>query len=897
MKQTLIFLSLFFNFIVASFAQNCIITTIAGGGTGGDGGPATAASLNWPAGIGLDAAGNIYFQEVLGGQVIRKINTSGIISTIAGNGTLVSTAADGGPATNAAFGYPTGMGIAVDALGQIVLPENWTNEVRKIDAAGIITTIAGVGGGLDGGPAYSAGLTYTYSVATDIVGNVYISEYYGGGDIRKINTSGIISTVAGGGGFFADGVPATATSLYPSFVKCDASGNLYISEYYRIRKVNTAGIITTIAGTGIPGYSGDGGLATAAQIRAYDLNVDYAGNVYFADSTSRIRKISPSGIITTIAGNGIAGFSGDGGLANIAQLNYPIGIAFDGAHNMYIADDMNLRLRKISFIPNAVSDSFSVFVDKHCSGANFTVSLLHYHPGFSLKTYFGDGQSDTTSVLSTFGGGYATFDHVYDAPGTYTIKHILMNGTSREDSVTYPFLYTFCRTIPFKFYYDDHGTCIYDSSNDHDMIRPITVEIDSNSVPVDTLSVTNGLYYDAKGSLGDIYSCKVLSAPIGFYVTCPASGVVSDTLQINLNHNKSIGFSCSSTPGFDIGENVSMRTGRHRAQADILVYNNMCTPENAILSMNFSPKYVFESSMPSPSSVTANSISWDFSGISAHSKYPVQIFATLGIPTKTWLTPGDTVNSILTITPSISGDLNLSNNNEIRLDTITGSFDPNEMAVTPGGFINPETQLKYTINFENTGNDTAFNIYVMDTLSDNVDPKTLNILAASSVMNISKFTSNAHTIFKFDFPSINLLDSSHHNQCDGMLMFNINTKKGLPDSTTIFNKAGIFFDYNPAILTNTVENIICATCELSTKSTIKHTTEIFPNPASDVLTIEMNKNAFSSVTIMNEMGQVLIKEQLTLMQTNVDIKMLPAGFYYLNLKGDNGIMVKKFVKK
>ena len=326
------------------------ITTVAGNGTdifSGDGGPATKAALFNPHGVALDAAGNLYIADT-GFNLIRKVS-GGTITTVAGNG-VYGFSGDGGPATNASLGSPSG--VALDNVGNLYIADFVNARVRRI-SGGTITTVAGNGTGTfsgDGGSATSASLSGPTGVALDAAGNLYIAEL--GSRIRKVS-NGTITTVAGNGvnGFSGDGGPATNASLnVPNGPAVDAAGNIYIadSNNQRIRKVS-GGTITTVAGNGTGGFSGDGGPATSATL--YDPNfavLDEAGNLYIADYyNQRIRKVS-SGTITTVAGNGTAGFSGDGGPATSAALYYPSGIAPDPAGNLYIADLYNHRIRKVS---------------------------------------------------------------------------------------------------------------------------------------------------------------------------------------------------------------------------------------------------------------------------------------------------------------------------------------------------------------------------------------------------------------------------------------------------------------------------------------------------------------------------------------------------------------------
>lgn len=283
-----------------------IITTLAGAGTSGysgDGGPATAAQLYWPEGLTVDHNGNIFVADQFN-NVIREINNAGIISTVAGNN-VIGYGGDGGPATAASLWHPADVG--VDHAGNIYFADQDNSAVRKVDAIShVITTIAGTGvAGFsgDGGPASVAKLNFPEGIAVDSTGNVFIADFYNS-RIRRIDAAtSIITTVAGngGGGYGGDGGPATAATLYDaSAVALDKSGNMYISDYYNsiIRKVNAAGIITTIAGNDTPAYCCDCHPATAAEIYYPEgVAADAAGNVYIADfSNARVRKVTDSAV-------------------------------------------------------------------------------------------------------------------------------------------------------------------------------------------------------------------------------------------------------------------------------------------------------------------------------------------------------------------------------------------------------------------------------------------------------------------------------------------------------------------------------------------------------------------------------------------------------------------------
>ena len=335
--------------------QSGIITTVAGNGPqgfAGDGGPAASASLNYPYGVAVDASGNLFIVD-FNNYRIRKVTASGTITTVAGNGTPGYSDYTG-PAT-AVSSSPHG--VAVDASGNLFIADGYFR-IRKVSASGIMTTFAGggnepVGFGGDGGPAISAELALPWGVALDASGILFITDS-GNYRIRKVSASGIITTVAGNGvlGFSGDGGPATAASFSTlAGVAVDASGNLFIADTgnSRIRKVSASGIITTVAGNGTFNFSGDGGPAISASLYGPDgVAVDTSGNLFIADTgNSRIRKVSASGIITTVAGGGTGGL-GDGGPASSASLYEPAGVAVDASGNLFIADTLNNRIREVS---------------------------------------------------------------------------------------------------------------------------------------------------------------------------------------------------------------------------------------------------------------------------------------------------------------------------------------------------------------------------------------------------------------------------------------------------------------------------------------------------------------------------------------------------------------------
>ncbi len=464
-------------------------------------------------------------------------------------------------------------------------------------------------------------------------------------------------------------------------------------------------------------------------------------------------------------------------------------------------------------IYNTITAQYTIDTPSHfCNGLGFVINTCGSAPNSNILTYYGDGTSDSTHIHPAYYGVPFTIDtifHPYNFSGTYTVKQVLRDGITRQDSATFTVNYYYCRTLPITYYFDTNNDSTLDNG-DAMLTMPISTEVDSNGIVIDTITTMNGFYYKAYGDSGTIYSFRPIGLDTNLVVTSPAGGIISDTISnyANTYTQKNFGVYCSSTSRFDLGIRADMNCGRHIAWGCINVRNTYCTPESTVVVMNFSPKYIWGYSSPAPYSVVGTTVTWHLPPVSVYAPYNEwpTIWYNLGIP-GAFLVTGDTVNSSFAVYP-YSGDVDTTNNLVVRVDTIISSYDPNFIAVTPKGNVLPCTPLQYTINFENTGNDTATNIFVMDTLSDNVDAHTVQVVSATAVMNMYLTNSGGHNIIKFDFPNIHLLDSAHHGQCNGQVVFTVKAKSGLADGATIYNHAGIFFDDNPVVMTNTIENII-----------------------------------------------------------------------------------------
>ncbi|HWD93931.1 MAG TPA: hypothetical protein VG938_16495 [Verrucomicrobiae bacterium] len=334
---------------------NNIITTVAGGGaTFANNVSATNAALTNPQGVAVDTNGNLFITDN-DDDVVRKVDTNGIIATVAGKFGMTVFGGDSGQATNATLNHPNNLAISPD--GTLYIADIFNQRIRRVSPGGIITTFAGNGAAAYSGEgtATLTSLNYPACVALDAAGNLFIADLINN-RVREVS-GGTMSTVAGKSnpGFAGDGgLAANASLANPQGIGFDPLGNLYIADTSnnRIRKIDTSGIITTVAGNTGTNFTGDGGLATNASLSMpWSVCVDNSSNVFIADfGHNRIRKIDSTGHISTVAGKSNTGaFGGDNGPATRASLNGPACVALDSTGNLYIADWHNNRVREIHY--------------------------------------------------------------------------------------------------------------------------------------------------------------------------------------------------------------------------------------------------------------------------------------------------------------------------------------------------------------------------------------------------------------------------------------------------------------------------------------------------------------------------------------------------------------------
>lgn len=915
----------FFAFIIGtSISVGQIITTVAGTGAGGfsgDGGPATFAKFDAVCGIYTDAQGNIYISDGLNNR-IRKVNKStGIITTVAGNGTQ-GFSGDGGPAINAAINVPNG--VTVDASGNIYIADYNNHRIRKVDVNGIITTIAGTGTlgfSGDGGLATLAQLYLPNQVKIDPNGDLIVCDYANEA-VRKIDlNTGIITTIAGTGGspgYSGDGGQATSAKLRrPHDVAWDSFGNMYIAEYQNhiIRKVSVGGVISTYAGTGAASFSGDGGLATSATFNAASgVAVDGNNNVYVADwNNHRVRVINASsGIISTLTGNGVAGHTGDGGPAINATVSGPYSVVFDVDNNLCIGEWQGDVVRKIIFNPALAEGHVFDDVNSDCIQQPGDLPLMNWMVQATPGPYFSTVDANGYYALPLSAGTYTithvvnSLFHIWDtvcpAPAyTHTASLNAGDTASNLDFALHANMY--CAILNVDVAGGNVRRCMNNNyyvqysnvGNDTAFNAVINITVDSlmtivsSSIPWNTqvgytysfnigtiAPFQNGSFYftaylDCSAGMGSTRCVKAEIGPVS-----PCTYPVDSTWD---HSSVKVEGSCADPLAcFQITNTGSAVNGNMQGPSTYRIYENGVLVSTGTFQLTGGA----DTTICWPANGNTIQLQADQRpGHPGHS-HPNDYVEECGAPT---------ILGIVNMLPPDDANYEV----EIECIQVTGSYDPNDKSVIPAGVgvnhdISAEDELEYKIRFQNTGTDTAFTVVIRDTLSGYLDPAT--VISGVSSHNYS-FKVFGQGILEWTFNNILLPDSNVNEPAShGFVKFKVKQMPGNQPGALIENRVGIIFDFNAPVITNTTFNTVAMNQTLSILQGQHHNTgiKVYPNPSDGLIYFVADPKTDNwQINIMDAVGRTIQVQDIKYKnEAQVDLRGYAKGLYFFRVTGSNG---------
>lgn len=532
----------------------------------------------------------------------------------------------------------------------------------------------------------------------------------------------------------------------------------------------------------------------------------------------------------------------------------------------------------------------SAGINQYCSVDTaimfYSFSASNIVPGTTATVYYGDGSSTVYSPLTS---GQKWGSHKYATNGIYTAKIMLRVGSTDVDSEVVT-IRAYCSHVSFSIYRDNNSNCVKNTSEPLMTAFPAKIEITENSIIIDTIVAYGIANFRVQASTPYVF--KLLNTPLGTSATCPSTGQYSFTTPASISNTPfAFGIQCGTTSQYDLMATV---TGNFRPVSWSRIIVNAanlqsCGSQSGVLTLNISPKYTYSTAAVTPTSISGNTVTWNLTGLNSLYVQTIVVYVT---PTTT-VSLGDTICNSVSITPT-SGDVNTANNTDSRCNTVVSSFDPNAKTVKPEGYFFPGDWFTYRIDFENLGNDTAFNIHILDTLSTHLNENSLEIINSTHAMTHKLVKSGTLNILKFEFPDIMLPDSNSKLYNKGYVEFRIRTKIGIAPNTTIYNKAGIYFDINPVVMTNATENTYYFT---GIKQTQKDgDVSVYPNPANDVLHVNTASNNYIEADILNTLGQILISQPIQSGNNTIDMKQLSPGIYQLLLKGNNGVKAIKIEK-
>ena len=934
MKKTAFVLSLItcLLFLTSNQSNAQIISTIAGNETytyTGDGGPATSAGISEPYGLAFDASGNLYCSSYVD-NVVRRVNTSGIISTVVGSG-AAGFSGDGAQATAAQLSGPRE--IIMDPLGNLYIADYGNNRIRKVTTSGIISTIVGTGTASfsgDGGQATSATIYGPMALALDLTGNLYIAEY-GNNRVRKVNTLGVISTVAGNGNpnYTGDGGQATSAEInQPWGLTVDAIGNLYISDYgnNRIRKVNTAGIISTIVGTNTGTYAGDGGPATAADIASpTGIIFDAAGNFYLADNgTNTVRYINTAGIIYTRAGNGTRGLTGDGGIATLAELDQPEGIAFDSKGNLFIADYSSHRIRVVT-MPLPVTVNSATL----CTNVGSATLTANGATTFTWSPATGLNVTTGSVVIAN-----PTVTTIYTVTGTST-STILGNTEISEGIAT-----SIITVYPSPLVVNSPSMCAGATTT-----LSVTGATTYSWTPATGLSATTGSVVTANPSTTETYTIT------GTTGTCTNSITSTITVNPNLIIVNSPSICAGSTATLSVSGATTYSwtppTGLSATTGSVVTSNTSTTKTYTVTGITGSCNRKAQSTVtvnPLPT-VTVNngticagsSFTISPSGANTYTYSSGNAIVTPTSNTTYTVTGTNTVttcanNAVSTVTvnplPTITANsTTVCEGNTTTTLTASGSatsYSWNTGSTTPSITISPTVTTDYNVTGMDINN--CINTITSTVTVNNPTTATINPVGCTSI------TVNATT---YTTTSTYIQNLTNSVGCDSTLTINA-TINSLPTltitassaticagSTTTLTASGattytwsntgttaITILNTPTVTTqytvtgtdgnNCINNdtltVMVENCTTDIKRLVNNgQVTVYPNPNNGMFSIITNTNQNVQCTMYDVNGKLVLSQTITNGKADIDASAISNGVYNISLISSEGVVNKRLV--
>lgn len=439
-----------------------------------------------------------------------------------------------------------------------------------------------------------------------------------------------------------------------------------------------------------------------------------------------------------------------------------------------------------------------------CDSISIRNQFIAHSRRYSLLTKYGDGSTEVTNIPANTSFFSQFSSHHYRTAGNYTIKQILIDSTGvRIDSSVFFANVMPCNALHLTFYKDSNSNCRYDSS---DRLSGVwkRIGVDSNGVRIDTIWATHACHYIFNAPMGSTITLMSLDSSFSF--PCSSSSFIRYTVGSGFNRvidSVSVEVDMAYT---DCRVSSNFRVGRHAIMGTIDVSNSSDITQDGIVVFKHMPGFYIAWATGSPI-ITDTTVSWRLSSLGSHSRQSLSIYIERNrwLP---WLTPGNIVRNFISITPIGMTDIDTLNNQNDRWDTVKSSWDPNVIIPTPAGRIFNNTRIEYFVEFENQGNDTAHNIFVMDTLDSRLDMSTLVLVGSSATMHTERIRAGGLNIMKFSFPNIKLLDSSYRDQCRGHFIYTIKPRPGLANFTPIKARVGIYFDDNEVVMTPEAENTI-----------------------------------------------------------------------------------------